>query len=213
MTDVTEPPEAAVLLAVADAVTALRNEETRRALMYAQKNVQKDAPFNIGDTVFDYSLRSSINPSGAVAVVIGLCGRVTNPSEGFIMAYWFAFLDEVEHNLRVFFYIRQKPQRLQSVNQALYLSVEILQPRLPARVSWVESWYLTPSTAYQWMYRSADGCWDDSSDQCLVHFANGPIGVENSPMERGGSRGDVGFANPRRRSRNSGVQYFDGTNS
>ena len=72
MTDVTEPTEAAVLLAVADAVTALRNEETRRALMHAHKNVQKDAPFNIGDTVFDYSLRSVINPSGAVAVVIGL---------------------------------------------------------------------------------------------------------------------------------------------
>ena len=32
------------------------------------------------------------------------CGRVTNPSEGFIMAYWIAFLDEVEHNLRVFLY-------------------------------------------------------------------------------------------------------------
>ncbi len=49
----------------------------------------------------------------------------------------------------VFFYIRQKPRRLQSVNQALYLNVEILQPWLPARVSWVESWYLTPSKAYQ----------------------------------------------------------------
>ena len=65
------------------------------------------------------------------------------------MAYLIAFLDEVEHNLRVFLYMRQKPRRLQSVNQALYLNVEILQPRLPARVSWVESWYLTPSKAYQ----------------------------------------------------------------
>ena len=33
-----------------------------------------------------------------------LCGRVTKPSEGFIMAYLIAFLDEVEHNLRVFLY-------------------------------------------------------------------------------------------------------------
>ena len=118
------------------------------------------------------------------------------------MAYWIAFLDEVGHNLLAFFYIRRKPRQLQSVNQALYLSVEILQPRLPARVSWVESWYLTPSTAYQWMYRSADGCLYDSSVQCLVHFANGSSAVENSPVERGGSNGVTGSQAP------SGDPYF-----
>jgi len=41
------------------------------------------------------------------------------------------------------------------------------------------------------MYRSADGCWDDSSDQYLVHFANGSNGVENSRKN--------GFVNKRSR--------------
>ena len=62
----------------------------------------------------------------------------------------------------VFFYIRQKPRRLQSVNQALYLSVEILQPRLPARVSGVESWYLTPSKAY------INECIDPQTDAKMI---------------------------------------------
>ena len=83
---------------------------------------------NYGLRPFYHSDRSVYSDVGAP-----VCERGTNPLEGFIMAYWIAFLDEVEHNLRVFLYMRQKPQRLQSVNRALYLNVEILQPGLPAR--------------------------------------------------------------------------------
>ena len=69
--DETGPDEVAELAAF-DAAKYERLELIRRATMFKSGNVQKDAPFKVGEAVFDYKLKSSTNPQGAEAVVIGL---------------------------------------------------------------------------------------------------------------------------------------------
>lgn len=67
----TDVPLADQLAAEAEAL-AMEREVLRRTVMYEAKNVQKDAPYKVGDTVFDYTLKSSDDPDGAEAKVIGL---------------------------------------------------------------------------------------------------------------------------------------------
>ena len=74
--------ELAAELAAHDEAVAIAMEEKRRALMFETANVQKDVPFKIGDVVFDYSLRSTDDPHGAEAVVIGLPSKNASQAMG-----------------------------------------------------------------------------------------------------------------------------------
>ena len=58
--DETGPDEVAELAAF-DAAKYERLELIRRATMFKSGNVQKDAPFKVGEAVFDYKLKSSTN--------------------------------------------------------------------------------------------------------------------------------------------------------
>ena len=75
-------PELAAELAAHDEAVAIAMEEKRRAAMFEKANVQKDVPFKIGEVVFDYSLRSTDDPHGAEAVVIGLPSKRASQAMG-----------------------------------------------------------------------------------------------------------------------------------
>ena len=55
-------PDERAELAAFDASELFRLESIRRATMFKSDNVQKDAPFKVGETVFDYHLKSNVKP-------------------------------------------------------------------------------------------------------------------------------------------------------